>query len=1015
MKISRRNFLKLSGLAALTGSLAAKLGCQPDDEEIADPSPDTEQPKTDDAVELRIQYADTVTTICPFCGVGCGILCFVEDGKLIGTEGDGDNPLNEGTLCSKGSALFNMAYEYDEVKGEPDINSSRITKVLYRAPKASDWEEKDWDWALETIADRIKNTRDEYFEQTNSNGVTVNRCKALAWLGSAMVNNEENYLFHKIARALGIINFDHCARLCHSSTVAGLGNTFGRGAMTNHINDFQHSDVVMNIGGNTAEMHPISMKWIQRARDTKGAKLIVADPRVSRTAAVADLYAPLRPGTNVAFLSGLIQYALENEKYHREYVVNYTNASYLVNPDFKFEDGLFSGAGKHSEGHVLYDKSTWAYQRNGDGSILKDETLEDPNCVFQLMKEHYSRYDIKTVSEITGCPQDKFRETAELFCSTGEPGKAGSISYSMGQTQFTCGAANVRSTAILQLLLGNLGIAGGGVNAQRGQSNVQGACDMGNLYHIIPGYLGMIRDNLHPTFNDYNEKETPATGYWSNKPKFLVSLLKAFWGENATAENDFCYDYFPKLDQKDRSHIGIFNYMGAGEIKGFINWADNPAVSGPNCSKERSSMANLDWLVCVDLFECETAAFWKAPGTDPANIDTEVFLLPAALHIERDGTIANTGRWIQWRNKAVEAPGDCKPDLWIVDRLFKAVKKAYEADPGPFPNPILEMHWGYGEDADSAEVAKEINGYETATGNLLNNFTALADDGSTTCGSWIYSGYYNDESNPPCKKRIRETEGIGNHSDWSFSWPVNRRILYNRCSCDADGKPWNPDVPVMWYDNGEWTGNDIPDFNATVSPEENVNTPFIMRPELQALLFGPGMADGPFPEYYEPWESPYDNIMSSVQFNPCSQVWYPQERAEVGSTEFPYVATSYRLTEHYQSGTMTRNIPWLNELMPEIFVEISPSLADIINVQNGDKVEVSSKRGQYEAVACVTPRLKPLNVYGQDTEIVGIVWHWGYMGKSTGPTANDLTPSIGDANTTIPEYKAFVCNVRRVG
>ncbi|PKM83873.1 MAG: formate dehydrogenase, partial [Firmicutes bacterium HGW-Firmicutes-13] len=696
MKLTRRNFLKLSGLAALSGTLAAKLGCTP-----AEPG----EHVVDDAEELRIQYAETVTTICPFCGVGCGILCFVEDGKLVGTEGDGDHPINEGSLCSKGSALFNMAHVYAE-KGEAVTNPGRVTQVLYRAPKAADWEVKDWDWALETIARRIKDTRDKYFEKTDENGVTVNRCKALSWLGSAMCNNEENYLFHKFARGLGIINMDHCARLCHSSTVPGLANTFGRGAMTNHWIDFQHADVVMNIGGNTAEMHPLSMRWIQKARD-KGGKLIVVDPRVSRTAAVADLYAPLRPGTNVAFLSGLINYALENELYHKEYVLNYTNASSLINPEFGFSDGLFTGAVKQPDGQVKYDKSTWAYQRDAEGNILKDETLQDPNCVFQLMKKHYSRYDIKTVSEITGCPEEKYEQVAELYCSTGKPGKAGTISYAMGQTQFTCGVSNVRSTAILQTLLGNMGIAGGGVNAQRGQSNVQGSTDMAMLYHIIPGYLNVPRAALHPTLKDYNEKETPATSYWSNKPKFLISLLKAYWGEHATADNDFCYDYWPKMDQKDRSHIGMFKYIGDGEIKGMINWADNPAVSGPSASAKRKYMAKLDWLVAVDLFECETAAFWKEPGVNPAEIDTEVFLLPAALHIEREGTLSNSGRWIQWRYKAVEAPGDCKSDLWIVDRLYRAVCKAYEADSGPFADPILKMNWNYGEDADPADVAME--------------------------------------------------------------------------------------------------------------------------------------------------------------------------------------------------------------------------------------------------------------------------------------------------------------------
>ncbi len=781
--------------------------------------------------------------------------------------------------------------------------------------------------------------------------------------------------------------------------------------MTNHWIDYKNSDVLMNFGGNTAENHPISMKWVQKARDN-GGKLIVVDPRFTRTAAVADVYAPLRPGTNIAFLGGLINYALENNLYHEEYVKNYTNASYLINPEFSFNDGLFSGASE-VDGKVVYDKSTWSYQTDADGNILKDYTLQDPNCAFQLLKKHYSRYDVDTVCSITGTPKDKFLEVAELYCSTGQPGKAGNIMYAMGVTQFTHGAENVRAIAILQLLLGNMGIPGGGVNAQRGQANVQGSTDMAILYHIMPGYIGHPKAALHPTLKDYIEKETPASGYWSNKPKFVVSMLKAFWGDKATPENDFCYDYYPKLDNRDRSHIGMYKYMGDGEVKGMICWADNPAVSGPSASGKRKYTSQLEWQVVVDIFENETATFWKEPGVNPAEIATEVFLLPAALHIERDGSIANSGRWIQWRNKAYDPPGDCKSDLWIVDKLYKAVRKAYEADPGPFADPILDLNWDYGDEIDVAKVCKELNGYYTDTGEYVENFTKLADDGSTACGNWIYSGYYNNESDPPCKRRIKETEGIGNNLEWSFAWPVNRRIIYNRCSADPAGNPWNPDKPLLWYEGGEWKRNDVPDFGADGPPEDTAQKPFIMLPELQARLFSSAMAEGPFPEHYEPWESPVENALSSIQFNPASTVWYPDARGD--KEQYPYVATTYRISEHYQTAVMTRNMPWLNELVPGLFVEISPSLAAAIGVNNGDMVIVESKRGSFEAPVCVTERIQPLMVNGKEQEIVGMFWHWGYACMSKGPIANDITPSIGDANTTIPEYKAFLCNIRRAG
>lgn len=784
--------------------------------------------------------------------------------------------------------------------------------------------------------------------------------------------------------------------------------------MTNHWSDYQHSDVMMNIGLNTAENHPISMKWIQKAKD-KGGKLICVDPRFTRTAALSDLYVPIRPGTNIAFLNGLINYAIQNNLVHEEYLVNYTNAAFLVNPAFSFQDGMFTGAAMGDDGvggeKNVYDKASWSYQTDEEGQPVRDETLSDPNCVYQLMQQHFGRYDLATVSDVTGCPLETLEECAELFCSTGDPMKAGNVMYAMGITQFTHGAEAVRAIAILQSILGNMGRPGGGVNAQRGQSNVQGSTDMAMLYHIIPGYMPVPHENTHPTLADYHA--TTPGGYWENRPKFMNSLLKAFWGKNATPSNDFCYDYMPKLD-KERSHIASSKYTGDGEIKGMICWADNPAVGGPTAGRKREYSRKLDWLVSVDIFENETATFWKEPGVNPEEIDTEVFVLPAALHIERDGTISNSGRWIQWRYAAIQPPGDSKPDLWIVDKLFKAVRHEYENQGGVFPNPILEMQWDYGEEASSAEVALEINGRNLRTGELLTSFGQLSDDGSTESGNWIYAGYFADPDNPACQKRIRETEGIGNHQDWAYAWPLNRRIIYNRCSADPMGNPWNPKLPLFAWNGTGWNSLDVPDFNASLPPEESAKRPFIMTGEGVSRLFSNGLADGPFPEHYEPWESPVNNVFSSVQFNPSSTVWYPQDRGTAEEDQFPLIATSYRLSEHYQSGMMTRNMPWLVETMPGLFVEISSSLAEKVGVKNGEKVIVSSKRGEFEAPVCITPRVKPFHVQGKTLEMVGIIWHWGFAGLSKGPVANDITPSIGDPNTTIPEYKAFLCNIRKV-
>ncbi len=779
--------------------------------------------------------------------------------------------------------------------------------------------------------------------------------------------------------------------------------------MTNHWVDYRHSDVHMIIGVNTAECHPASMRHINLARKNRGAKIIAVDPRFTRTAAVADLYMQLRPGTDIAFFGGLINYVLQNELYHREYVEHYTNASYLVNPAFSLTDGVFSGLVNDS-----YDKDTWSYQYDADGNILKDPTLQDPNCVFQLLKQHYSRYDVDTVCNIVGCDKDTFLEVADLYASTGAPDKVGNILYAMGITQHTKGSQNVRAIAMVQLLLGNVGRVGGGVNAQRVESNVQGATDMAQLFHILPGYMPTPVAAAHPTFEAYNDTQ-PETGYWSNRHKFITSLLKAWWGDHAAAVNDYRYDYLGKLDGKNRSHMGIFEEMYNGNIKGFFAWGQNPLVGGPNVSFEAAAMDKLDWCVVIDPFETETAAFWKRPAVNPDDIQTEVFFLPAAVSFEKPGIVTNSGRVLQWRDEAVAPPGDARNDLWIADRLYKAIKKEYEGG-GVFPDPILQLNWDYGDGPDNEKVQMEINGYYTTDGSLVENFTKLEADGSTACGNWIHSGYFNDPNDPHCKRREREPEGgLGLHPNWGFAWPLNRRIVYNRCSADPAGKPWDEERALLWYEDGEWKGHDVPDFNAAIPPEESAVMPFIMLPEMQARLFSAPMAEGPFPEHYEPAESPVENLLSARQTNPCLVKWsdHSSPLAAVGDPDFPYIGTTARVTEHWQSGAITRNCPWLNELMPDAFVEISEELAAELGINSGDKVIVSTRRGEVEVIACVTTRLKALKLNGREVEVVNVPWHWGYKGMSTGASANDLTAHVGDANTSIPEYKAFLCNVRR--
>lgn len=789
--------------------------------------------------------------------------------------------------------------------------------------------------------------------------------------------------------------------------------------MTNHWIDLKNADAFLIIGANPAENHPISMKWVQRAKEERGAKVIVVDPRVTRTCVAADYHAVHRPGTDIAVVNGIMKYAIDNNMYHHDYVANYTNASYLIREDFTFSDGEFAGI-KEAGYKKAYDKSTWKYQLDGEDKPLRDETLQNPRCVFQLLKKHLERYDLDTVSQVSGVDRTILEEVAKVYTATGQPGKAGTVMYAMGITQHSVGTQNVRSLAMLQLLLGNIGIAGGGVNAMRGECNVQGSTDMAMLFHLIPGYMGVPREHLHPTLADYNKVETPASGYWSNKPKFLTSLLKAFYGDNATAENDFGYDYLPKCDAKDHSHQSIIYDTDKGIIKGMIAWGQNPVVGGPNQNHTIEALKKLDWLFVMDIFETETASFWKAPGVNPATIDTEVILLPAASVYEKEGSVTNSGRWIQWRSQAIEPIGDSKSDLWMVDRIFNAVKELYEKEGGAYPDPILKMNWDYDgsftKKPDVKKVAFEINGYDVATGKGLASFGLLKDDGTTACGNWVYAGYFADIDNPNCKRReLEPAGGLGLHSKFSYSWPLNRRIVYNRCSADTQGKPWDPTRALFSYETDKWVNLDVPDFNATVAPEVSGKSPFIMTSEGVGRLFSDGPADGPFAEHYEPVESPVKNVFGKYDHIPMANIWHKDMEGLItkGDAKYPIIITTTRVCEHYQSGVMTRNLPALVELMPEVYVEISKELAAEYGIAVGDKVILGTPRGKVTVKTLITSRVKPMNILGDKYHVISMPWHWGFIGLSTGESANTLVPNVGDGNTSIPESKAFMCSIQK--
>ena len=799
--------------------------------------------------------------------------------------------------------------------------------------------------------------------------------------------------------------------------------------MTNHWIDIGNSDCVMVIGSNAAENHPCGFRWALKAQE-RGAKIISIDPRFTRTSSKADIYAPLRSGTDIAFIGGLINYILSKDLYNKDYLALHTNATFLVDAAFKTAtdiDGVFSGLTNGK-----YDKSSWKFQMDSKGIPKEDKSLKDPNCVFQLLKRHYSRYTPEKVEAICGISKELFVEVSKVFGATGVRGKAGTIMYAMGTTQHTVGTQNVRSYAMLQLLLGNIGVAGGGINALRGHANVQGSTDHCIMFHILPGYLKIPVDT-DTSLKAYHKRATPTTkdsksaNWWGNYPKYSVSLLKAFYGDNATADNEFAYHFIPKIDKgKNYSHMSIFEEMYKGTIKGFICMGQNPAVAGPNARMERAALAKLDWMMVSDIFDTETASFWQDPKVDAKKIKTEVFLLPAATYVEKSGSVTNSGRWSQWRNQAVRPKGQSKNDLWIATEITKALKILYAKEGGALPQAITKLNWEHG--ADFVKVAKEINGYALKditkggktvnAGRLVPSFAWLKDDGSTSSGNWLYCNSFTEKGNMAARRVKKDPTGIGLYPAWSWAWPVNRRIIYNRASADAKGQPWDKEHPVVRWDAGtkKWRG-DVPDGGW---PPEAKHA-FIMKPHGRAHIFGPGRVEGPFPEHYEPMESPVENLMSKQQNNPCVYRWdkvgSPMSKLalfdSIEAKKFPIVVSTYRLTEHHHAGGITRNIPWLCELQPDLFIELSEELAKERGIKNGNPCTVTSLRGEIRGIATVTKRFKPFKIGGRTIHQVGIPWHWGFKGIVTGDIANDLTPHVGDANTMIQESKAFLGDIRK--
>ncbi len=844
----------------------------------------------------------------------------------------------------------------------------------------------------------------------------------------------------------------------------GLGTSFGRGGATTAQWDLVNSDCIVIQGSNMAECHPVGFRFVMEARE-RGAKIIHVDPRFTRTSANADLYCPIRPGTDIAFLGGLINYVLSNDKWFKEYVLRYTNASTIINGDFKdTEDlgGLFSGYDAEKR---VYDPSSWTYQgesvpaavgahpaRTGEsyterlnrteaGPPPRDETLQDPHCVFQILKRHFARYTPELVEQICGTPQDVFLQVAEAITANSGRERTTAFCYAVGWTQHTVGVQNIRTAAILQLLLGNIGRPGGGIMALRGHATIQGSTDIPTLFNILPGYLAMPHEG-DKTLDDYIHANQAPSGWWYNQPKYIVSLLKAWYGEHASKDNEFGFQHLPKLlSEDDYSYYPMFFKMKDGKIKGLFVHGENFAVGGPSSGIERAAMRKLAWCVVRDPFLIETADFWKLDGVDPATVDTEVFYMPAAWPPEKDGSFTNTQRMLQWHDKAVDPPGDARSETWFFVHLGRRLRELYAGSTAARDQGLLTMTWDYPlegamQEPRAESVSEEISGYTVADNKQVAGYAALKDDGSTACGCWIYSGYIPEKGVNLAASRDRDAPGENtNHSRWGWAWPANRRILYNRASADPDGNPWSERKKLVWWDQsandgkGAWTGHDVPDFELHKAPGTPVQRqgvgmdaisgadPFIMQSDGRGWIYVPsGLKDGPLPTHYEPAESPVGNqLYPTCGNNPCMVTFDRPDMPYNGmeNPRFPYIITTYRLTEQHTSGAMSRWNTWLAELQPEFFVELSPQLAGEKGVQTGDWVTLTTTRDEVEAKALVTERMQPLRIAGREYHVIGMPYHWGPAGVVTGDVANDLIGVALDPNVKIHEAKAFTCDLRK--
>ncbi|MDX3854540.1 formate dehydrogenase [Streptomyces sp. AK02-01A] len=1023
-----------------------------------------------EALRPRTDTADRVAhSICPYCAVGCGQQVYVKNDRVVQIEGDPDSPISRGRLCPKGSATLQLT-----------TGPARRHQVLYRAPYAKEWEPLDLETAMDMVADRVVETRRRTWEWEYEGHRTA-RTLGIASLGGATLDNEENYLIKKLLTGLGVVQVENQARVCHSSTVSGLGTSFGRGGATTFMQDLQHADCIVIQGSNYAEAHPVGFQWVMEAK-ARGARIIHVDPRFTRTSAVADQYVAIRAGSDIAFLGAIINHVLTEEKDFREYVLAYTNAATLVSEDFRDTedlDGVFSGL---DEERHHYDPRSWQYEGSevqapsGDvdeqyeareedpdaqtrigaaggsethgsggaqaaGRPKRDDTLQHPRCVYQILRRHYARYTPELVEETCGIPREAFLKVCDALTSNSGRDRTSAFVYAVGWTQHSVGSQYIRAASVLQLLLGNIGRPGGGIQALRGHVSIQGSSDIPTLFNLLPGYLPMPHAHAHENLDAFIDASRTEKGFWGNMRAYFVSLLKAYYGDAATVDNDFCFAHLPRLTGSHSTYDTVLAQL-EGVCKGYFLMGENPAVGSANTRLQRLGMAELEWLVVRDFSLIESATWWQdGPEIETGemrteDIGTEVFFFPAAAHTEKSGSFTNTNRWLQWHHAAVEPEGDTRSDLWFMYHLGRRIKEKLAASTDPMDRPVQDLAWDYPVDGPlkepiAAAVLAEINGH-AADGSPLSAYTELKDDGSTRCGCWIYCGVFADGVNQAARRKPH-TEQDWVAAEWAWAWPANRRILYNRASAAPDGTPWSERKAYVWWDqrSGKWTGRDVPDFildrapdyvppdDATGPDALRGDDPFIMQADGKGWLYAPaGLEDGPLPTHYEPQDSPFTNALyprasrSPVrQLMPYEGNRYHPSGDEPGADVYPYVVTTHRLTEHFTAGGMSRWSPYLSELQPEFFCEISPQLAAERSLEHGGWATIVTARNAIEARVMVTERIRTLTVHGRTVHQIGLPFHWGPNGVTTGDAANELVAIALDPNSHIQEDKALTADI----